>query len=176
VKPAKKQVDYHTIRFGLALILVASIFVILNSLIGVGPVVTIQISEGITAFAVAYLMAQFIERAVEPFSDASIFGDTERIEKLRKKKKRSPEEDLELDKSDTKRVCVFWGLTSAWGIILCYFTVGLFEVVGVFFQPPVEGAAITGHAIDSIFSGIIVGGGTKPLHDLISYLQKAKQG
>jgi hypothetical protein len=185
---AVKIEDIHTTRLGIALILLAVVLVILLSLAGSGPVVTIQIKEGISVFAVAYIMAQLIERAVEPFSEikigeekkpeAKLFSDTDTIKGLRSLgDDRSDKQDSELDKLDAKRVTAMWGLTSFLGILLCYFTVGLFEVVGVYFQSlAVAGRIITGHTVDSILSGMIVGAGTKPLHDLIGYLQKAKQG
>jgi hypothetical protein len=81
-----------------------------------------------------------------------------------------------LYKYNTKRVISLWGLTSFLGIFLCYFTVGLFEIVGISFQSfAVLGGTITGHTVDSILSGMIVGAGTKSLHDLIGYIEKEKK-
>jgi hypothetical protein len=202
----KKRVELaniHTGWLGLLLIMIAIFLVCLLSLAGRGPVVVIQLKEGISVFAVSYLMAQLIERVVEPFSEKklqanvtktdgntrALFGDTVRIESLREKvvrirEKREPrEKELEekrldeklIDKYNTKRVIAFWGLTSFLGILLCYLTVGLFEIVGVSFQSlAIGGRTITGHTVDSILSGMIVGGGTKPLHDLIGYIEKEK--
>jgi hypothetical protein len=144
-------------------------------------------------------MAQVIERAVEPFSEVDLthahtggglFSDTDAItmlqvviKDLQNKKDKDKEEESRLaryqgllDKLQAKRTIAFWGLTSLMGMILSYFTSGLFEIVGATFQTIViAGANITGHAIDSILSGMIIGGGTKPLHDLIGYLESAKQ-
>jgi hypothetical protein len=193
-KSAVKLKMIHTTRFGLVLIILAIVLVVLLSMAGRGPVVTIQLKEGISVFAVFYLMAQFIERVVEPFSEikrpmkektdpkkkantGALFSDTERIKILRKEVDITPDEEkeTELDKLDAKRVIAMWGLTSFLGILLCYFTVGLFEVVGVSFHSlAVAGRTITGHTVDSILSGMIVGGGTKPLHDLIGYIEKAQ--
>jgi len=191
----RELAEIHTTWFGLSLILLATVLVVLFSLAGRGPFVTIQLKEGISVFAVSYLMAQFIERAVEPFSEiklrkkseAKLFSDTERINNLRetinnlseKKGSQEAEKKLaekELDKYEAKRVIALWGLTSFLGILLCYFTVGLFEIVGVSFQPlAVASRTITGHTFDSILSGMIVGGGTKTLHDLIGYIEKEKK-
>ena len=182
----KSDINFHTIRLGIALILLAATFVVILSLARIGPFITIQVKEGISVFAVAYLMAQLLERAVEPFSEmnagekkgkkkpeqAKLFSDTDRIKALRKNG--SNKQNPELDKLVTKRVIAFWGLTSFLGILLCYVSIGLFEIAGVYFQPlAVAGRSITGHTVDSIFSGMIVGGGTKPLHDFIGYLQKS---
>lgn len=195
-KSATELEKIHTTWFGLFLILLAIVLVVSLSLAGRGPVVIIQLKEGVSVFAVLYIMAQFIERAVEPFSEKklpkkdttakpeantrALFSDTDRINILREKVDRTPDEEKELeekelDKLVTKRVIAMWGLTSFLGILLCYFTVGLFEVVGVHFQPlAIANSTITGHTIDSILSGMIVGGGTKPLHDLIGYIEKEK--
>jgi hypothetical protein len=176
--------DIHTARFGFALIGLGTLIVIVFSLGGVGSFVTITPQIGISVFAVAYLMAQFIERIVEPFSEAGQkekrperkpFGDTRLIKYLRKKGAIDEGEESILDRMKTKRVISMWGLTSFLGILLCYGTVGLFELSGIHFDSAVIGSrTISGHAFDSMFSGVIVGGGTKPLHDLISYIQMQK--
>jgi hypothetical protein len=202
---AKILENIRTTWFAIVLIAIAIFLVVILSLAGRGPLVIIQPKEGISVFAVAYLMAQFIERVVEPFSEikrpkmitapkpkenpgaskanteapkantAALFGDTDRIEELRSMAKRTEKQDEELDKWDAKRAIALWGFTSFLGILLCYFTVGLFEVVGVSFQNwAVAGRTLTGHTVDSILSGMIVGGGTKPLHDLIGYIEKEK--
>ena len=182
----------HTVPIGVALILVAIIVVILASLAGdPGSRVTIQLTGGISVFAVAYIMAQLIERVVEPFSNSKTIGvDRRRITRLEKETKelnsnqnRSPREndllDLEtqvLDRLRDKRVITFWGITSFLGILLCYVTVGLFGIVGVSIHPlMLSQGTIPGHTFDSIISGMIVGAGTKPLHDLISYLEKGSE-
>jgi hypothetical protein len=177
--------DIHTARFAFELIGAAVVIVVILSLVGVGSFVKIIPQAGISVFAVAYLMAQFIERIVEPFSEAGQdekrpegkpFGDSNMIKYLRKKGAAADERERNLlDRMKTKRVISMWGLTSFLGILLCYGTVGLFELSGIHFDPaPLGSSTIGGHAFDSMFSGVIVGGGTKPLHDLISYIQLQK--
>lgn len=102
-------------------------------------------------------MAQFIERVTEPFTGIPLFGDP---------KNDSPQEQF-------ARALSIWGLATFFGIILCYITVGLFQISGITFvnwgwdvNPP-----LAGHVMDSIISGVIVGGSTKPLRDLISYIE-----
>ncbi len=82
-----------------------------------------------------------------------------------------------IDKQSSTRVYSFWGLTSLMGMMLVYITAGLFQTIGITFQNiSVAGQIILhGHAIDSIISGVVVGAGTKPLHDLIGTLEKSKQ-
>jgi hypothetical protein len=145
--------------------LVASLVIISAfQLFGVGswikePIPTIT---GVSQFAVFYLMAQFVERLVELVSDSPLFSES------KKKPSRHHEEwkhEDELDDPDQwKRTIQLWCVASILGIFMCYFTIGLFQMVGVTF-------ATGGHAMDSAFSGIVIGGGTKPLHDVIGYLQ-----
>ena len=54
--------NIHTTWLGLLLILLAIVLVVSLSLAGRGPVVIIQLKEGVSIFAVLYTMAQFIER------------------------------------------------------------------------------------------------------------------
>lgn len=159
---------------------------ILLSLAGVGSFVSFLPTPGVSVFAVTYLMAQLIERIIEPFSEHSLgkkrsptkfFGDTNRIKELRQNPHRTNGEEEELSKMESKRVYAFWGLTSLMGIILSYLTLGLFGLAGITFKSIALGSAsITGHTFDSILSGIIVGSGTKPVHDLISTLEKQGKG
>jgi hypothetical protein len=188
----------HTTWFGFVLVIVAVVLTVLLSLARIGPFVTIQLKEGISVFAVAYLMAQFIERAIEPFSEMklqpkeskdttdktnyrALFSDTDKIRSLRvditepQDAKAKEKKQKALEKLEKKRSIAMWGLASLLGILLSYSTVGLFEIVGVNFQSlAVGGSAITGHTVDAILSGMIVGGGTKGLHDLIGYFEKEK--
>jgi hypothetical protein len=158
--------DIHIARFAFVLIGFASLTVIILSLFGVGSFVTITPQMGISVFAVTYLMAQFIERIVEPFSEAGQgeekekkkkkrpekkrFGDTRMIKYLSRKKGGTDEvEQTVLDRMKTKRVISMWGLTSFLGILLCYVTVGLFELSGIRFDSAGLGRYIvSGHALD----------------------------
>lgn len=156
--------------------------------------------EGLSVFAIAYIQAQFIERIVEPFSEVKItrkglFGKTDEIITRKRKiatnklkmeslalkpdmrhevdslEDESNKESKVYDKESAKRVYSFWGLNSLLGMILVYFTVGLFETLGANFSIN----AAQGHFWDALFSGVVIGGGTKPLHDLIGYIQNQKE-
>ena len=83
-----------------------------------------------------------------------------------------------IDMETTKRVISFWGLTSLMGMVLVYFTVGIFSTVGLTVSNlTISGTTILGaHGFDAIISGVIVGAGTKPLHDLIGTLQNKSSG
>jgi hypothetical protein len=66
------------------------------------------------------------------------------------------------------RAISLWAYSSGLGILLCYLTIGLFQVTGI-----ISGTSLASHLGDSIISGIIIGGGTKPLHDLINLFDTA---
>jgi len=95
----------------------------------------------------------------------------------RKKESDGKIDDLnkELDDQTSRRVYSFWGLTSLMGMVLVYFSTGLFTIVGLSVQDiSIAGRTVlSGHGLDAILSGVIVGAGTKPLHDLIGTLQKS---
>ena len=70
----------------------------------------------------------------------------------------------------------FWGFNSLLGMVLVYYTVGFFATLGDPLRTvSIAGYAVAGPAMDAMISGVIVGGGTKPLHDLIQTLQNSKK-
>jgi len=94
---------------------------------GLNPIITSSTTPitGVSVYAIIYLMAQLDERMVEPFSNIdSLFGTRE-------------DKDV--------RTFSLWCLASIIGIILCYFTTGLFQIVGITF-------AFNSHSLDAIFS------------------------
>jgi hypothetical protein len=144
--------------------------------------------EGIGLFAVIYLFAQLIERVVELFSEWSwVFLSSQAIEQkkmeidLRETKikkilevRNNQYKDVKVQKNaldnvskskacmETIRKARLWAFSSLLGAILCYVFIGLFELAGI----PIA------HIWDALFSGILIGGGTKSLHDLITYVEK----
>jgi hypothetical protein len=80
-----------------------------------------------------------------------------------------------LDPQATRRMVSFWGFNSLLGMVLVYYTVGFFATLGNPLRTiSMLGMTVTGPALDAMISGVIVGGGTKPLHDLIKTLEKSK--
>ena len=103
-------------------------------------------------FAIFYIAAQAIERITELFSK---IGDVESKE---------VKGALGLTIRDWRAVWL-WVIASALGIGLAFWIqLGLFKVSGV---------STIDQTLDKVLTGIIIGSGTKPLHDLISYVQKA---
>lgn len=143
--------------------------------------------QGVTIFAVVYFITQLIERIIELISGFHpLFKDTRKIEKLKaeidqknshikenlKKGLNADVEDAKTTLEDLmdKRDCLessrksrLWAVASSIGIIFSYIFIGLFALVGITTIP---------HWVDVLISGIILGGGSKPLHDLISNMEK----
>lgn len=164
--------------------------------------VNINPVQGISIFGIFYLIAQFCERVTELFSDTilrdsaiTIDDNTTKIEDIKKKideelKNQKPDmhairvDEKEIsrlnkqsDHEGMKRAVALWLLASFFGVVFTAFTFGLFRMVGVQCNaciPPPWDSYITPHALDSFISGIIIGGGTKPLHDIISYIESQK--
>jgi hypothetical protein len=146
----------NTYLVGFGILAIAVVLVVIAFFSGIGSVVSNPISavSGMSTFAVFYLMAQFIERFIEPFSNSTVLGDKDEDGGPRLK---------------SARFISLWCIASGLGIILCYFTVGLFQVVGISFAVSAAG----GHFWDAILSGVVVGAGTKPLHDFINLIDKS---
>jgi hypothetical protein len=139
-------------------------------------------AEGISVFAPLYIVTQAIERFIEPFSTylgaAKPEGETKNIRQPEAMEAvysaiKAGEPDVAakrqwlVDRIRRNKAVIAWGLACFLGMTLC----GLF---GIFFLR-LAGFAGVPEEIDIIVSGIAVGSGTKPLHDLISNMQKAKE-
>jgi hypothetical protein len=139
--------------------------------------------EGISVFAPLYILAQAIERFIEPFS--SYLGKAAPGDAPADKKSKA-EAQMELgvaiakgqasaaakwqkvvDQIRRNTAVIAWGLASFLAMTLCgLFGIFLLRLVGLSGVP---------EEFDIIISGLAVGSGTKPLHDLISNVQKAKE-
>jgi ElaB/YqjD/DUF883 family membrane-anchored ribosome-binding protein len=151
-------------------------------------VTTTTTIQGVSIFAVFYLFAQLSERVTEVFSDevsgksstkvdenkTNIDVAKSRIDARIKADSNSYVEDLKkeistlaqsTDYETQKRAVALWVVASAVGVLLTALSLGFFQLIGLTWMP---------HVWDSFISGIIIGGGTKPLHDFISYIQTQK--
>jgi hypothetical protein len=139
-------------------------------------------------FAVFYVVAQVIERVLEFIKNSSgVYDETRanietaerRIEDQKKIIERAREagEDLEKhygklnellkakNKMDNKMVIDFFVYSSGLGILVCW-------LLHVRFLTLLE---VPAHPwLDTLITGLVVGSGTKPLHDLIKYIEKAR--
>jgi hypothetical protein len=139
--------------------------------------------DGISVFAPLYILAQAIERFIEPFS--TYLGEAAPDDTPANKKRKAEALDevnkaivrgqaataaqwqRVVDRIRRNTAVIAWGLASFLGMTLC----GLF---GLFMLRLVGFTGVPEEA-DIVISGLAVGSGTKPLHDLISNMQKAKE-
>lgn len=144
---------------------------------------TLAVAAGFSAFAPLYILAQAIERLLEPFTK-HLGATTSEGQKV-KKEQALAQRDLEfaslytaaanptsaasaqalVERIRKNTALIAWGIASALALLACgAFGIRLLHATG-FDVPAVFDIAIT---------GLAVGSGTKPLHDLISNIQKAK--
>jgi hypothetical protein len=156
--------------------------------------ITIGVSEGFAPFAVIYIVAQAIERFIQPFtgfavkaedktktrnelaasvtalqSGASAMGVTAEATTAVAKQR-----DLEQIQAD--RAMAFWALATFLALVICgALELGLIQsiakVTGAEGGEPPQGFLY----LDVVLTGIAVGSGTKPLHDLIGFIQNKKE-
>ncbi|HEX2039964.1 MAG TPA: hypothetical protein VHF47_09575 [Acidimicrobiales bacterium] len=130
-------------------------------------------------FALVYVLAQAIERVVEItllWLDAAFTGAGQRLAPTRKAEAvrllaaapapaPATAEEAEQAESDTRALA--FGLAAGLAFVACsYFEIGLLSMIGVKGVEP---------WFDRFVSAVVVAGGSKPLHDLISKIQKSKQ-
>jgi hypothetical protein len=136
---------------------------------------------GISAFAPLYVLAQAIERILEPVNHfLQLGGDTHGATRTRNaavaEALATPKPEHvaaataaqhELDHLRANRVAICWGLASALAMAGCgYFGFGVLHAIGDNGVP---------RYIDVVVTGLAIGGGTKPLHDFIANLQSSAQ-
>jgi hypothetical protein len=103
-----------------------------------------------TQLVTFYIAAQIVERITELFSR---IGD--------KPKDQKTDADVKM------RALWLWVVSSILGVILAFVL-----KAGFFAASEIKGIDPT---VDYLLSGIALGGGTKPIHDIISYIEKASQ-
>ena len=152
------------------------ISVLLTILIHAPALVT---ATGFTSFAVIYVVAQAIERLLQPMSEWA--GQTEKIESAEKTvalvQSSSDEAKAEAEKKlasrKFERATFFWAAASCLALVVCgVLGLGLLQTVVEFSNKDVPGWF---EALDVVVTGLAIGAGTKPLHDLITLIQKTKE-
>jgi hypothetical protein len=142
----------------------------------------ITLATGISAFAPLYVLAQAIERLMEPANHfLKLGGDPKPATAARDAAVARAvatadpgDADIaaaaqrEVDALRANRVAICWGLASALAMVGCgYFGIGVLHTIGDTGVP---------RYVDVIVTGLAVGGGTKPLHDFITSLQSSAHG
>jgi hypothetical protein len=145
-------------------------------------------AAGIGAFALFYIVAQAAERAVE-FLMPLLATVSTPMEKLRKAAKRDvvkaaaddPEQPTtaqeaaeaqhEVDQAVANRRIVAFAVTAALGMLLCsYLEADFLTAVGVHF-----GSGTFAQLLQVAVTGLVVGGGSVGLHDLIGNITKSSK-
>ena len=152
-------------------------------------------ADAFTVFAPFYIAAQAIERALEPFAARWKNTTAEKLELKRTKAEKALVEnppggtpaptleaveeaeaeietaELALAKAKACRAIPLWAAASIISLLVCS-ALGLGLISAVSSTPP-SGEFVG--TIDVLLTGLAVGAGTKPLHDLISRIEKAKE-
>lgn len=151
-------------------------------------------AEGIGVFALFYIVAQAAERLVEmvlPYVDRRPEGKNHKVA-LRNRKvvaavtgvpdEKNPEADpaqaaadaqAEVDQIRANRTALVFGCTAAIGMLLCgYLEADFLSTVGVHFGKDGKPGFVD-ELLALAVTGLIVGGGSKALHDTISSISKS---
>ena len=140
-----------------------------------------KLAEGVGLFGLIYLFAQAIERLLEPLSwwvlptadltkkrDVKV-AEAEQASGQAKaaKAKEAADAQAELDRQRANRSVAFWAIASIIGIFTAASTkLYLLRIVGVGTAP---------RWAELLATGLVIGAGTKPVHDLVQRLQTASK-
>jgi hypothetical protein len=134
----------------------------------------IVVGEGFAPFAVLYIVAQGLERLLQPASEIYAGGkEKKEIKADLLAGKDTPENRRKLLQLEADRAVIFWAVASILALLACGFLgLGLIQSIA-----NVGGGNVPDwfNAIDIVITGLAVGAGTKPLHDLIGVIQNTKQ-
>lgn len=147
--------------FGVAAMAYASVLTLHGS-----PQSTYRISSEWSAFAGLFILALAVERTLEPFSKY-LGPDTDALKQQR--------DEALLQRGRELTAIMVWGAATA-------LSFGLSGALDITLLQAISAdqsgqAAISGQPpfwADLLVTGLVVGAGTKPLHDLVTNLQKSK--
>ena len=135
---------------------------------------TYRIGSEWSAFAGLFILALAIERALEPFTKY-LGPDTDVLEQQRNEAliEGTPGDaaarQAELRQGRELTAIVVWGAATAMGFVLSSaLNVTLLQAIRA------DGSGQPPFWADLLVTGLVVGAGTKPLHDLVTNLQKNK--
>jgi hypothetical protein len=140
-----------------------------------------RVGDQTTTFGILLVFAAAVERLLEPFTQR-LPGRQAKAEyesliaRLANRDRSVSMADVaqakaRVDRDRASRVVVVWGLATAVATVLC--AGGGFLVLRVL-ENDAQWHGVS-RWIDALVTGLIVGSGTKPLHDLIVRLQKGKE-
>jgi hypothetical protein len=165
-----EQLSYTILAFGIA----AASFLAAWRLHG-NTSSTYRISSQWGAFTGLFILALAIERALEPFS-RKLGPDTTADKDARDKAhadgngSAAVEHQLTIDRYRRLTAIVTWGVATGLSFLLCaQLNVTLMQSVRA------SGSGTPPFWADLLVTGLVVGAGTKPLHDLVANIEHAKQ-
>ena len=167
------QLLWYTVGFGFAVVC----FFIAWGLHG-SSASTYRIDSEWSAFAGLFIMALAIERALEPFSRKLGPDTTMRKDKRDKAladARPDAKENIAMEYQPAVDMCrrltavVTWGVATGLAFLLCaQLNITLLQAVRA------NGSGQPPFWADLLVTGLVVGGGTKPLHDLVSTIERSK--
>lgn len=129
-----------------------------------------------SVFAGLFVVAAAVERLLEPFTPY-VGPDTTTTKKELEEAVASGQDPQlaankqeQLNKERSERAFLLWGVATLVATVLCA-GLGMLLLRSVSMEPMRD----PNRFLDLAVTGLVVGAGTKPLHDLISRLQKAKE-
>jgi len=140
---------------------------------------TYRIGSQWGAFTGLFILALAIERALEPFSrklgpDTTKRRDTQ-ARTLASAQAHDPDEiavecQLAVDMCRRLTAVVIWGVATGLAFLLCAeLNITLMQAIRA------SGSGTPPFWADLLVTGLVVGAGTKPLHDLVSSIERVKQ-
>ncbi len=125
--------------------------------------------EGLTLFAIFYIFAAAIERIVEPLKNLIFDGRKKNAQNIRDYGRaagniqQAADGQAEVNQTRADSGIVTWAFATAFAILGTSAT-GLFFLHAI----GIEGVSLW---LDILITGLAIGAGTKPLHDLIGYIE-----
>jgi hypothetical protein len=140
-----------------------------------------QIGNQMSAFGALFVFSAAVERVLEPFSQwlpgSRTKADYERA--IAAMSNRHPSVSLadvatakaRMDRARANRTVVVWGLATGLATLISAW--GGFYLLHMLSASP--GWDLVPRWVDALVTGLVVGSGTKPLHDVLSRVQKSKE-
>jgi hypothetical protein len=140
----------------------------------------IRVTSDVGIFGLLYIAAQATERLLEPFAAFVLRSESakDEVEVSLAAAMNSPDDPTvlqaaaeareRLEQRQRARAYVLWAAATVVGM-LASATIGLYLIAAIAVD---RGPVVP---VDILVTGLVIGGGTKPLHDLISRIESAKQ-
>ncbi len=142
---------------------------------------TFRVGTQISTFGALFVFAAAVERLLEPLSQwlPGRHSKAEYEQAIADVANRHPQTTLKqvatakagLERARADRTVVTWGLATGFAAVIAA-AVGVFLLRMLAESPTWDGVP---RWVDALVTGLVVGSGTKPLHDLISKVQKGKE-